>query len=184
MSSVHLDTAADIHQLYHQHHGWLQGLLRKRLGNLCDAADLAQDVFLRLLLKPRQFDSHAGARAYLSVMAQGMCVDLWRRREIERAWLSSLGDLPQDVALSAEHSNIILETLYQVDAMLRTLPEKVRAAFVMAQIQGLAYRQIAAQLGVSERMVKKYMAQAMLHCVLLEAELEGGAPFDRANNER
>ncbi|MBJ7222621.1 MULTISPECIES: sigma-70 family RNA polymerase sigma factor [unclassified Brenneria] len=172
MSSAQIDTAADIHLLYRQHHGWLQGLLRKRLGNLYDAADLAQDVFLRLLIKPRQFDSHAGARAYLSVMAQGMCVDLWRRREIERAWLNSLAARPEPVVLSAEHSNIILETLYQVDAMLRALPEKVRAAFVMAQIQGLTYREIASVLSVSERMVKKYMAQAMLHCVLLEAEIE------------
>ncbi|MEC5342827.1 sigma-70 family RNA polymerase sigma factor [Brenneria populi] len=176
MSSVPLDTAADIHQLYHQHHGWLQGLLRKRLGDFCDAADLAQDVFLRLLVKPRQFDSHAGARAYLSVMAQGMCVDLWRRREIERAWLVSLANQPERFALSAEDNNIILETLYQVDAMLRTLPEKARVAFVMTQIQGLTYREIASALQVSERMVKKYMAQAMLHCVLLEAEQEAAAP--------
>ncbi|PWC12061.1 RNA polymerase subunit sigma-24 [Brenneria roseae subsp. americana] len=176
MPSVPIDTAADIHQLYHQHHGWLQGLLRKRLGNLCDAADLAQDVFLRLLLKPRQFDSHAGARAYLSVMAQGMCVDLWRKREIERAWLNSLAAQPEPVTLSAEHNHIILETLYQVDAMLRALPEKVYAAFLMAQVQGLTYREIATALSVSERMVKKYMAQAMLHCVLLEAEIDGIAP--------
>lgn len=180
MSSVPIDTAADINQLYHQHHGWLQGLLRKRLGDFCDAADLAQDVFLRLLIKPRQFDSHAGARAYLSVMAQGMCVDLWRRREIERAWLTSLANQPEIVALSAEDNNIILETLYQVDAMLRTLPEKVRSAFVMAQIQRLTYREIACELRVSERMVKKYMAQAMLHCVLLEAGQAGIAP---ENNE-
>ncbi|MEQ9771472.1 sigma-70 family RNA polymerase sigma factor [Pectobacterium jejuense] len=172
MSSANIDTSADLHQLYCQHHGWLQGLLRKRLGNLCDAADLAQDVFLRLLLKPRQFDSHEGARAYLSVMAQGMCVDLWRKREIERVWLTSLAEQPEPVALSAEDSNIILETLYQVDTMLRALPEKVRAAFIMAQVQGLPYREIATALGVSERMVKKYMAQAMLHCVLLEAEID------------
>ncbi|ATA25355.1 RNA polymerase subunit sigma-24 [Brenneria goodwinii] len=183
MSSVPIDTAADINQLYHQHHGWLQGLLRKRLGDFCDAADLAQDVFLRLLIKPRQFDSHAGARAYLSVMAQGMCVDLWRRREIERAWLNSLASQPETVVLSAEHSNIILETLYQVDAMLRTLPEKVRAAFVMAQIQGLTYREIASELHVCERMVKKYMAQAMLHCVLLEAEQESMTPSANAGND-
>lgn len=175
MSSANIDTSTDLHQLYCQHHGWLQGLLRKRLGNLCDAADLAQDVFVRLMLKPRQFDSHSGARAYLSVMAQGMCVDLWRKREIERLWLASLAAQPEPVAISAEQSNIVLETLYQVDAMLRALPEKVRAAFLMAQVQGLPYRDIATTLAVSERMVKKYMAQAMLHCVVLEADLDADA---------
>ncbi|KAA8998064.1 sigma-70 family RNA polymerase sigma factor [Affinibrenneria salicis] len=170
MPSANTLSPADLGQLYRQHHGWLQGVLRKRLGNICDAADLAQDVFLRLLVKPRSFDSHAGARAYLSVMAQGMCVDLWRRREIERAWLTALAAQPERAALSAEHNNIILETLYLVDAMLQSLPENVRAAFIMSQVQGMTYARIAQELQVSERSVKNYMSQAMLHCILLEAE--------------
>jgi len=36
----------------------------------------------------------------------------------------------------------------------------------MAQLDGLTYGAIAEHIGVSERMVKKYMAQAMLHCLL------------------
>ena len=39
----------------------------------------------------------------------------------------------------------------------------------MAQVDGMPYRAIAAQLSVSERMVKKYIAQAMLQCALIEA---------------
>ncbi|HAW37974.1 MAG TPA: RNA polymerase subunit sigma, partial [Pseudomonas sp.] len=35
---------------------------------------------------------------------------------------------------------------------------------------GMTYAAIATELGVSERMVKKYMAQAMLHCLMLVAE--------------
>ncbi|MGM3175352.1 sigma-70 family RNA polymerase sigma factor [Dickeya lacustris] len=170
MSAVNTASPTHFQQLYQQHHGWLQGLLRHRLGNLCDAADLAHDIFVQLLTRPRHFDSHAGARAYLSVMAQGMCVDLWRRRTLEQAWLASVSACQAQVALSAEQHTIILQTLYQVDAMLRQLPEKVRAAFILSQIEGQTYAQIAATLGVSERMVKKYMAQAMLHCLLLETE--------------
>ncbi|WJN57561.1 hypothetical protein OH686_02360 [Pseudomonas sp. SO81] len=60
-----------------------------------------------------------------------------------------------------------MATLLQIDAMLRRLPGKVRDAFLMAQLDGLTYAQIAVKLGVSERMVKKYMAQAMLHCLTL-----------------
>ena len=62
--------------------------------------------------------------------------------------------------------------------MLRSLSEKVRAAFIMSQLQGMTYAQIALALQVSERMVKKYMAQAMLHCVLLEAELSDATAYD------
>lgn len=51
---------------------------------------------LRLLLKPasRGFSSPVDARAYLRTMARGMargmCIDLWRRREVEQAWLDTL----------------------------------------------------------------------------------------------
>lgn len=161
--------AQAIDVLYSNHHRWLIGLLRRKLGNACDAADLAHDAFLRLLLRPRNFDSHDGARAYLSTVAKGLCIDLWRRREIERAWLEALAARAEPAEPSAEHSAIVLEALFEVDAMLRRLPEKVRDAFLMAQIHGMTYREIAAETRVSVRMVKRYMAQAMLHCVLLEA---------------
>ena len=109
------------------------------------------------------------ARQYLRTMANGLCIDLWRRREVEQAWLDALAAHPEAVAPSAEERAIVIETLCGIDAMLRQLPEKVATAFVLSQLHGLRYREIAVQLQVSERMVKKYMARAMLHCVLLQA---------------
>ena len=158
-----------IHALYRHHHGWLVGLLRRRLGSSFDAADLAHDAFVRLIEKPRQFDSFDGARAYLSTMARGLCTDLWRRREIERAWLDALAAQPVPLAPSPEEHALVIEALCAVDAMLRRLPAKAAQAFVLAQVQGLTYKAIAVELKVSERMVKKYMAQAMLECALVEA---------------
>ncbi|MGE9552855.1 sigma-70 family RNA polymerase sigma factor [Erwinia amylovora] len=176
MLSPGFSSAENATLLFSEHNNWLQKLLRRRLGNASDAADLAQDLFLRLLIKPRNFDSLAGARAYLGSMAHGMCVDLWRRKEIERVWLETVAAQPQPTAVSAEHCAIVLEALFQVDAMLQALPEKVRAAFLMAQIGGLTYMKIAVKLGVSERMVKKYMSQAMLHCLSHEIEYHDALP--------
>lgn len=184
MSAIDASFSSEIDQLYLHHHSWLRGILRKRLGNFSDAADLAHDVFIQLLLKPRSFDSNEGARAYLSVMAHGMCVDLWRRKELEKAWLNTLQLHAGTIVISTEHKVLILETLYQIDAMLRSLSEKVRAAFIMSQLQGMTYAQIALALQVSERMVKKYMAQAMLHCVLLEAELSDATAYDPSAGPR
>lgn len=164
-------SAPTLESLYSDHHGWLQGWLRRKLGNASDAADLAHDAFVRLLVKPREFDSFEGARAYLSTMGRGLVIDLWRRRELEQAWAAAVAARPEALAPSPEHLAIIMETLYEVAAMLEGLPRKAASSFVMAQVDGLTYREIALELGVSERMVKKYMAQAMLHCALLEAGL-------------
>ena len=37
--------------MYSEHHGWLHGWLRRRLGDVHQAGDLAHDTFLRLLAR-------------------------------------------------------------------------------------------------------------------------------------
>ncbi|BBP82743.1 MULTISPECIES: sigma-70 family RNA polymerase sigma factor [Pseudomonas] len=166
-------TNAPIHTLYQSHSAWLLGFLRRRLGSGFDAADLMQDTFLRVLLRPRVFDGTTGERSYLATIARGLCIDHWRRRQLEQDWLAALAARPEAVQASPEQRALIIETLHEVDAMLLRLPHKVRRAFLMAQLDGMPYREIAVEIGVSERMVKKYLAQAFLHCAVLEAELDG-----------
>lgn len=159
--------------LYVRHSPWLQVFLRRRLGNRWDAADLLHDTFLRVLRRPLAFDSENGERSYLATIAKGLCIDHWRRSELERAWREALSAQPQACMPSAEHTALVIETLVEVDAMLSRLPANVLEAFLMSQVEGVTYLVIAERLAVSERMVKKYMAQAFLHCAVLEAELDG-----------
>uniref|UniRef100_UPI00227F394D sigma factor n=2 Tax=Pseudomonadota TaxID=1224 RepID=UPI00227F394D len=57
--------ALDIGLLYSRHHGWLKGWLLGRLGNHGDAADLAQDTYLRLLHSGRLPARDEQSRAFL-----------------------------------------------------------------------------------------------------------------------
>ena len=122
-----------MHSLYQDHHPWLQSLLRKRLSNREDAADLAQDTFLRLLRAPVPQDEIREPRRYLATIAKGLVTDLFRRRALERAYLEYLAGLPQALAPSAEDQLALQQTLLEVDRLLQGLPPKVRAAFVLAQ---------------------------------------------------
>ena len=163
-----------LHALYADHHGWLQAWLRKKLGCAFTAQDLTQDTFLRLMVRPRELDASRNPRAYLTTIAKGLVVDHWRRAEIERAWQAAMLERPEAVQPSAEHQAIIVETLMEVDRILASLAGKPRTAFLLAHLHDLTYTEIGERLGVSERMVKKYMAQAMLHC------LAAGASFRAA----
>jgi len=156
-----------VHRLYVDHQGWLNGWLRRQLGCSQRAADLAQDTFVRVLSKAQELDSIREPRAYLHIIARGLLINHWRRRQIEQAYLEAIALQPEAVAPSPESQALVVETLMQVDAMLARLPEKVRRAFLLSQLHGMTYAAIAIELGVSERMVKKYMAQAMLHCLTL-----------------
>lgn len=158
-----------VEDLYVDHHGWLQDWLRRRLGNAADAADLAQDTFVRLIRRPRPFGSGHEARAYLRTVANGLCIDLWRHREIERAWLETLAAQPEACAPSAEDRAAVLQALYEVDGMLRQLPRRAARAFILATACGMTHQEVARELGVSSRMVGHYITRAMLHCMQLEA---------------
>ena len=161
-----------VEQLYKNHHSWLHSWIRQKIGCHDTAADLAHDAFLRIISRKKiiSLDSFAGAQRYLRTIGNGLCVDMWRKKAIEQAWLESVAHQPQQLAISAEQHTLIVETLCEIDQMLQRLPTKVANAFIMSQIDGLTYQQIALKLEVSVRMVKKYMARAMLECVLLEAQ--------------
>ena len=154
----------DVAALYSNHHGWLLGWLCKKLGNAFDAADLTQDTFTRILAS-RDVSSLQEPRAYLTTVAKGLVVNWYQRQALERAYLEALAALPEQQAPSVEQRFIILETLYEIDAMLDALPPKVKRAFLLSQIEGLKYEDIAQQLNVSLITVKRYMKQAFLHCL-------------------
>jgi len=84
MSASDYSLPPSVEILYCDHYDWLQGWLRRHLGNAADAADLAHDTFLRLLTTLRRFDSLPEARGYLRTMADGLCIDLWRRKKARR----------------------------------------------------------------------------------------------------
>lgn len=161
--------ASTAERLYVDHHGWLHGWLRYRIGCTDTAADLAQDTFLRVVRRAGEAAGVREPRAYLSTIARGLLANHWRRQALEQAYLAALAALPEPRAPSPEDRELALEALHRIDAMLARLPERPRRAFLMAQLDGLTYRAIAGELGVSERMVKKYMARAMYACLLATA---------------
>lgn len=155
--------------LYSDHHGWLNGWLRSKLGNAADAADLAHDTFLRLLNRSERMELTA-PRAFLRTVARGLVIDHWRREELERAYLEALARLPGHQTPSPEARELVFELLESIAKMLDGLKPNVRRAFLLAQCEGMPYRQIAEQMGISLRSVERYVADALYHCYQLKYE--------------
>ncbi|MES2024067.1 MAG: sigma-70 family RNA polymerase sigma factor [Pseudomonadota bacterium] len=166
MASANSSLQQQVHTLYADHHGWLYGWLRKKLGCGHQAADLAQDTFVRVLLKRESPDVRA-PRAYLGTIAKGLVADFFRRQDLERNYLDVLASLPEPEVPSPETRAILLEALLAIDAMLDGMKPIVRQAFLLSQLEGLTYEQIAQQLGVTKRTVSNYMCTAIEHCYLL-----------------
>ncbi|MFJ4257784.1 sigma-70 family RNA polymerase sigma factor [Pseudomonas monteilii] len=162
----------DMHCLYRDHSGWLQGWLRRRLGDRERAADLTQDTFVRLIASTVAHPLRE-PRNFLATVAKRVMVDHLRRRSLEQAYLQAMVLEPELVEASPEHRVVLLETLLQLDAMLDGLNHKVRQALFLSHLEGLSYAEIAERLGVSVSSVTKYIAKATEQCLLfaLDAEL-------------
>lgn len=170
MSSSETQVRTELHAMYHAHHGWLSGWLRGRVGCSQRAQDLAQDTFVRVMTHRRNDEPLREPRAFLTRVAHSLMINQWRRESIERAYLDALAARPEVHAPSPESQALVLESLIEIDRLLSRLRPRVRDAFLMAQLDGLTYAQIGEKLGVSDRMVRKYMAQAMLQCLTAEAD--------------
>lgn len=154
--------------LYREHRSWLEAWLRRRMGNAWDAADLSQDTFLRLLASAQPLAELREPRAYLLTVGKRLLSNFHTRRNLEKAYLEALAHLPEQSLPSPEQRWILLETLQALDELLDGLKPAVRRAFLWSQLEGLGYCEIAERLCVSERTVKRYMAQAYEHCLLAQ----------------
>jgi len=158
-------TPIDVAALYADHHEWLRTWLRRHAGCTFRAADLAQDTFCRLLEWP-DLVLTGHPRRYLATIARHLLIDDHRRVRTEQAFLDAWMLIADETAPSPERIAIAVEELIAIMRLLHGLPEKPRRAFLLNRLDGLGYRDIAVELGVSTSMVKQYIARALTHCYL------------------
>lgn len=149
--------------LYSDHHGWLVNFLRRKLGNIDNANDLAQDTFTRILMA-RDTDAIREPRAYLTTIASRLTAQYFRRLALERAYLDALAAMPEETVPSPETRMLIVEALTAISRILDGLSPRLREIFLLSQLDGLTYAEIATQFGMSVNAVQKSMIRAFQHC--------------------
>lgn len=161
-------SSLNVEILYSDHHGWLQGWLRRKLGNSFDAADLAHDTFLRVIasrrLPPQLGDE---PRALLTHIAKGLVVDHWRRVEVEKAYLDTIAGLPEPATPSEESRLLIIEALIRIDAMLAAMSARTREVFLLAQLDGLTLQEVAARMQMPLITVRRHIHKALMACMAI-----------------
>lgn len=130
----------------------------KFVGRHDEAEDLTQDVFLKVFRSLHTFDRRANFQTWLVSVSRNLCIDHYRSVRKERETIDrdvNADDLsPVSVEVSA---HIVLERLdlaQELRRALQELPESLRTAVVMRDIQELSYQEIADRLLLPEGTVK------------------------------
>ncbi len=156
--------------LFTQHSAQLQRFLARRLNDPQEAAEIAQETYLRMqrLDAPESLDN---ARAFLFQVAANMATDHLRRQQLQHKYLRSqlliteaANAIDRPSGDDPEQQLVAEERLAQITAVLDSMPHKPRQAFLLHRRSGLSYSQIAQEMGVSVSSVEKYVLQALKHC--------------------
>ena len=135
--------------------------VRRHTRGSSDAEDLLHTAYLRLEGYRTEHEVE-NPSAFLVRAAVNIAVDQHRQERFrDPGETRNLGRRADDAPLQDE---VIAarERLARVNEGLMKLPPRTREIFLMHRIDGLKYREIAAQFGISQSAVEKHIARAML----------------------
>jgi RNA polymerase sigma-70 factor (ECF subfamily) len=166
--------------LVRRYEGRVYGLCLRVLGDADDAADAAQDALITVARKLGSFRGEARFSTWLHRVTMNVCYDHLRdakRRPVVRRLLDDgpNTDLGDPVA---DHADEVAGTR-DVAAALAKVPEDFRVALVLADVQDLAYEEIARILDVPVGTVKSRVHRgrlALARALGIEAPEPADAP--------
>jgi RNA polymerase sigma-70 factor (ECF subfamily) len=153
------DTAgAFVEQLFAKHHGEIYAYLIRMLRDGELAADLTQDAFVKAYKNYDTLEKPENARAWLYQIAHRVALDELRRRKIVR-FLPWTGE-SRGASPSAEHLAMDLRLSGDLQRALNKIPERQRAALLLAELHDLTGLELAAALGVSHVAARALLTRA------------------------
>src|SRR5437016_2214941 len=130
----------------------------KFVGRHEEAEDLTQDIFLKIFKSLGTFDRRANFQTWLISVSRNLCIDHYRSVRQERLTIDRRVD-PNELS-PVSHDPGPIAAIEQQDrvALLRealaALPDSLRTAILMRDIQELSYQEIADRLRLPEGTVK------------------------------
>jgi len=156
-ASAHRDELADFEQLLRRYERQVLVTSLRLLGNLEDAQDASQEVFVRFYRHFRRLKEQDDCAGWLYRVTVNVCRDVRRKRP--RPETASGDEAIPDRAPDALAQLQQSERQRMLAIVLGGLPEKERAAIVLRDLEGLPTREVAAILGSSEATVRSQVSQ-------------------------
>jgi RNA polymerase sigma factor (sigma-70 family) len=162
-----------ISSLYAQEFRDLRRHIGRKLRNPCEAEDVVQEAYIRMLTIPKDHAVLRNAKAFLFTVASNLAVDTVRRAQRLRRLFPDMSDQP--AAYEGDTLEVVCprrSTEDQVDAAMRLssvlaalddLPATCKQAFILHKLEELSYAEVAEQMGVTVSMVEKHLSRALAH---------------------
>lgn len=137
----------------------LQRVALRMLGNVEDAEDMVQEVYMKLWGKREELPDVQNMEAYCVALTKNMCIDRLRLAEVDRVDVD-------DVSLSLAAADDVTSQLERQDAVeqvkliIETLPEKQQQVITLRDIRDCTFEEIEEQTGLTAVNVRALLSRA------------------------
>jgi RNA polymerase sigma-70 factor (ECF subfamily) len=155
--------AEEVAGIFRQHNRTLIGFLVSRVRNEQEAMEIAQEAYVKVLqLEPKE-GAVSYLRSYLFRVAENLAVDRMRQRRVRMRLdqLEATDGLFQEA--NAERAVLAEQELALLRCAVAELPDRCREAFRLHKLEDRSFEEVARSMGVSERMVRKFIARALTY---------------------
>ena len=144
--------------IVHQYRRKVFNIAYKFVGKHDEAEDLTQDIFIKIFKSLSTFDRRANFQTWLISVSRNLCIDHYRSVRKERETIDRQVDPNELTPASTDPGPMAaLEQRDRVTLLrqaLGQLPDTLRTAVLMRDIQEMSYQEIADKLGLPEGTVK------------------------------
>jgi len=125
------------------------------------AKDVVQDVFVSLWDKANEIQCSFSLTSYLYSAVRNKVLNLYHKKKVRTNYLASLGEFIKDGENLTDH--LLRERMLSVkiEQEISLLPKKMREVFEMSRKANISYKEIAGDLNISDKTVKKQVSNAI-----------------------
>ena len=137
----------------------LQRVALRMLGNVEDAEDMVQEVYMKLWGKREELPDVQNMEAYCVALTKNMCIDRLRLAEVDRV---DVDDVPLSLAAADDVASLLesQDAVEQVKLIIETLPEKQQQVITLRDIRDCTFEEIEEQTGLTAVNVRALLSRA------------------------
>jgi RNA polymerase sigma-70 factor (family 1) len=133
----------------------------KKLKDEQEAEDLIHDLFIALWERPPEVNFNVNLPAYLYRAVKNKVINALAHRHIKTNYLESLQEYIDAGLYTTDEAVIVRELAEQIEKEVNRMPKKMREVFQLSRNSNLSHKEIAEQLGISDKTVKKQVGNAI-----------------------
>jgi len=157
------DAMSGFENLYRKHYRRVYSICLRMTGNIAEAEDLTQEVFIQLHRKIGSFRGEAAFTTWLHRLTVNQVLMHFRKRSVRSELTTDDGEMPDSI----DPDTINPEAMPIVDRIglenaIAQLPNGYRTVFVLHDVEGYEHEEIAKLLGCSAGTSKSQLHKARL----------------------